>query len=348
MDDQHKNSKKNVTIHDLARELNVSASTVSRALKEHKSISKKTIKKVQQLANLRGYRPNLLAASLRKQRTTNIGMLLPWINRPFISNLISGAENTAREKGYNVVISQSHDSFENETDNTKALHDSQVCGLIVSLAMETQDYNHFNSFLDNNTPLVFVDRVPTSLDCYKVVIDNFAAGFKATQHLIEQGCQRIALLCGATHQNIYRDRLEGYLAALKQHNLPIDESLILKGKVLSSEEGLNLTEHLLALPSPPDGIFSTNDRAAVSVIKYAKSIGLKVPDELAVIGFNDDPVCQIIEPQLSSIVHPGVEMGEQAVKLALNLIESSGTQTNGSKTIVLDTELVVRASSLRK
>lgn len=348
MDDHQKNSKKKVTIHDLAKEMNVSASTISRALKGDKSISKATTKKIIKLAEKRGYRPNPLASSLRKLQTTNIGILIPWINRPFISDLISGAEKAARKVGYNVIISQSHDSFENEIDNAESLLNSRVCGLIVSLAMETQDYDHFTPFIENGTPLIFVDRVPDSLDTYKVIIDNFAAGFNATQHLIEQGCKRIAILCGATHQNVYRDRLKGYLEALKRHNLPVDESLIVKGKALSTEEGFNLARQLLALPSPPDGVFSTNDTAAVSVIRYAKSIGIKIPEELAVIGFNDDPVCQIVEPQLSSVVHPAMEMGKNTVNLVLNLIKGNTTQTNDSKTITLETELVLRASSLRK
>lgn len=348
MDDRQKYIKKPITIHDLAREMNISASTISRALKGHPSISKKTIKKVEQIAKERGYRPNQLAASLRRQQTTNIGVLVPWINRPFISDLISGAEKASREQGYNVIISQSHDSYENEIDNAKALLDSQVCGLIVSLAMETKEYDHFTPFLENGTPLVFVDRVPDTLDFYKVVIDNFSAGFNATKHLIEQGCQRIAHLGGATHQNVYRDRLKGYLEALKRHNLPVDESLILQGNVLSSEEGINLARHLLELENPPDGIFSANDTAAVSTIQYAKSIGVKIPDELAIIGFNDDPVCQIIEPQLSSVVHPALDMGENTVNLALDLIKGNKEQANGSKITTLETELVLRASSLRK
>ena len=348
MDGQQNSIKKTITIHDLAKEMNVSASTISRALKGHKSISKKTIKKVEQLAEERGYRPNLLAASLRKQQTTNIGILVPWINRPFISDLISGAEKAAREHGYNVIISQSHDSFENEIDNAKALLDSQVCGLIVSLAMETKEYDHFTPFLKNGAPLVFVDRVPVALDCYKVVIDNFTAGFNATQHLIEQGCRRIAHLGGAIHQNVYGDRLRGYLEALKHYNLPADESLILKGNVLSSEEGIKLARRLLELPHPPNGIFSANDTAAVSTIQYAKSIGVKIPEELAIIGFNDDPICQIIDPPLSSIVHPALEMGKNTVLQALKLIKGNGGEANGSKVIILDTELVIRASSLRR
>jgi LacI family transcriptional regulator len=338
---------KTVTIHDLAKELNVSASTISRGLKGHYSISQKTIKKIKKLAKKRGYRPNQLAASLRKKQTTNIGILVPWVNRPFISSLISGAEKTAREKGHNIIISQSHDSYENEVNNVKALYDSQVCALVVSLAMETKSYDHFGLFFKNDIPVIFVDRVPTDMDVYKVVIDNYTAAFNATKHLIEQGCKRIAHLGGATHQNIYRERTRGYVEALKQHHLPVDEQLLLKGNILSLEEGTRLAEHLLSLPNPPDGIFSANDTAAVCTIQYAKSIGIKIPEQLAVIGFNDDPVCQIVEPKLSSVVHPALKMGEITMEKILELtIENDFENGNGQPTI-LSTELVLRDSSLR-
>lgn len=349
MNETKKGIARTITIHDLAEELGVSASTVSRALKGHPRISKKTVNKVKKLAQQRGYRPNLVAASLRKKQTTNIGILVSRVNRPFISSLISGAEAAARARGYNVVISQSHDSFENEQDNVKALLDSQVCGLIVSLAMETEEYDHFNPFIENGTPLVFVDRVPETVNSHKVVIDNYTAAFRATQHLIEQGCRRIGHLGGLPHLNVYRERLRGYIAALEANNLPVDESLICRGNVLSAEEGSKLAKQLLSLPKPPDGIFSTNDTAAVGVIQYAKSIGVKIPEELAIIGFNDDPVCPIIDPPLSSVSHPAMAMGRIAVEQALHtLLDLDQEGHNGSNIIQLDTELVIRESSLRK
>lgn len=337
--------KSGVTIYDLAAELKVSPSTVSRALQNHPSIGKATIKAVKKLALERGYRLNSIAASLRKQQTNNIGVLVPWINRPFISSLISGAEATARAAGYNVLISQSHDSFENEKDNVKAFFESRICGLIVSLAMETKGYDHFNRFLENDTPIVFVDRIPEYLDVYKVNIDNYAAAFKATEHLVEQGCQRIAHFGGALHQTIYSERRRGYEDALKKYNLPVDESIIIHGDVLSADEGLKMTARLLKLASPPDGIFSANDTAAVSAIQYAKSIGIRIPDDLAVIGFNNDPLCTIIDPPLSSINHPAVEMGRIAVQQILRIKESEADLI--TQTITLKTDVVARASSLR-
>lgn len=338
--------KTGVTIYDLAAELNVSPSTVSRALQNHPSIGKTTIRAVKKLAVERGYRLNSIAASLRKQQTNNIGVLVSWINRPFISSLISGAEEAARAAGYNVLISQSHDSYENEKDNVKAFFESRICGLIVSLAMETKDYDHFNRFLENDTPVVFVDRIPEHLEGHKVIIDNYAAAFKATKHLIEQGCRRIAHFGGALHQTVYRERRRGYEDALRQSQLPIDESLIFHGDVLSADEGLKMTARLLALPNPPEGIFSANDTAAVSAIQFAKSIGVRIPEQLAVIGFNNDPLCLIIDPPLSSVSHPAVEMGRIAIQQILRIKESEENVI--TQTVTLNTEVIVRASSLRK
>ncbi len=338
--------KTGVTIYDLAAELDVSPSTVSRALQNHPSIGKAMIKAVKKLAVERGYRLNSIAASLRKQQTNNIGVLVPWINRPFISALISGAEAAARAAGYNVLISQSHDSVDNEIDNVKAFFESRICGLVVSLAMETRSFEHFDRFLEHDIPVVFVDRIPENLDGHKVVIDNYAAAFKATEHLIAQGCRRIAHFGGALHQTIYRERRRGYEDALKRHRLPLDEQIILHGDVLSADEGLKMTTRLLALPVPPEGIFAANDTAAVSAIQYAKSVGIRIPDQLAVIGFNNDPLSLIIDPPLSSVSHPAVDMGRIAIQQILQIKESDDDII--TQTITLKTEVIARASSLRK
>ena len=253
--------KKEITIYDIASELNLSPSTVSRALKDHHSIGKETKKAVVKLAKMRGYRPNSIAASLRSKKTNNIGVVVPWINRPFVSSLISGIEIEAGLKGYNVIISQSHDIFDNEVENAKALYDSRVSGLVVSLAMETTEYNHIQQFIDSNIPVVFVDRVAEDLNSDIVIIDNYAAGYMATEHLIEQGCKRIAHLGGAQHRNIYNEREQGYRQALKDYKLPIDEEIVVHNDVLSHEEGLKCAEYLLNLPIPPDGIFTATLKA---------------------------------------------------------------------------------------
>lgn len=340
-----KNSNKEVTIYDIAEALNVSPTTVSRALNDHHSISKETTAAVKKLARKLGYRPNSIASSLRKNKTNTIGVIMPLINRPFIASLISGIEESANDAGYNVIISQTFDSYEKEVTNAQTLYSSRVDGLIVSLAMETKNYEHFFPFQQKGIPVVFVDRVSYDMETDRVIIDNFAAAYKATEHLIDMGCKRIAHFAGTNHRNIYKGRQEGYLNALKTHNLPMDENLIVYSN-LSLEEGWKSAEYLLNLPQPPDGIFSANDSAAVSAIQFAKQKGLKVPQDLAIVGFNNDPISSIIDPGLTTITHPAFEMGKIAAQQVLKHKEHKDIVT--SETIILKTELLIRESSLRK
>ena len=252
-------NNRDITIYDIANELNLSSSTVSRALKNHRSISKKTIKRVNDMANKMGYTPNELASSLRNNKTKTIGVLISRINRPFMSSLISGIEETAQKAGYNVIITQSHDSYKDEVNMAQALYNSRVSGIICSLAMETTKTSHFDQFMEKDIPLVFVDRVPKDFDTYRVMIDNYSAGYKATNHLIEMGAKRIAHIGGLKFRNIYKERERGYRDALKEHNLPIDEDLIQHVKSMSYDEGEKATNKLLDMDNPPDGIFSSND-----------------------------------------------------------------------------------------
>jgi DNA-binding LacI/PurR family transcriptional regulator len=341
-------NKKDITIYDIAEELNVSPSTVSRALKDHHSIGKKTKKAVKKFATEIGYKPNNVAASLRNNKTNTIGVIISWINRPFISSLISGIESVANREGYNVIFSQSNDKQASEISNAHTLFSSRVEGLIVSLAMETTNYDHFKEFTNSNIPVVFVDRVTESLNTDLVVIDNTLASFTATQHLIEQGCKRIAHFAGAQHRNVYRNRRLGYEKALKEYGLEVDESLIVQTKNLSSEEGYEATEMLLKSPNPPDGIFAANDTSAISAIQCAKKMGVEIPSELAIIGFNNDPICEIIDPPLSSMSHPAYEMGELAMTQLLRQKEKQVHEhVEKSNIIKLKTELIARQSSLR-
>ena len=340
-----KRNKKEVTIYDIAEELNVSATTVSRALNDHFSIGKETTLAVKKLAKEMGYRPNIIASGLRKNKTNAIGVIVSWIHRPFISSLISGIEEVADKAGYNVIISQSCDSFEKEITKAQTLYASRVDGLIVSLAMDTRNYEHFAPFQQNDIPLVFVDRVSFEMETDRVIINNFDAAFSATEHLISMGCKRIAHFAGAQHRNIYKERQDGYIHALKKHNLPIDQNLILHSK-LSMEEGRKGTEYLLQLADPPDAIFSANDSAAVSAIQCAKEKGVKVPEALAVVGFNNDGISSIVEPSLTTISHPAIDMGKIAAQQVLK--HKKDKDVVQSETIVLKTGLIVRESSMRK
>src|SRR5690606_7943263 len=276
-----------------------------------------------------------------------IGIMIARINRPFVSSLISGIEESARKSGYNVIISQSNDSYKNEIQNAKALYDSRISGLVVSLSMETKTLNHFQQFLDLGIPVVFVDRVPEELNTYKVLIDNYSAGYKATQHLIEQGCKRIAHFAGAQHVNVYHERKKGYLDALIDNKISIDKDLIINFNTLSFEEGEKTTKKLLKMDNPPDGIFSSNDTAAIGSIISAKKMGVRVPEDLAIIGFNDDPLASIVDPGLSSVTHPALDMGRiSAEKILEHLL--NGYKSNNTDTTILGTRLKVRSSSKRK
>lgn len=336
-----------VTIYHIAEKLGLATSTISRALKDHHSIGKKTKIKVQKTAKEMGYRPNVLAASLRGNRMKTIGVLVSTITQPFLSSLISGVEIAAQKAGYNVLIMQSHDSYQEEINLTQSLYNNRVSGIICSLAMETKDTSHFQIFIDNNIPLVFVDRVPENFDTFRVLIDNYAAGYKATQHLISQGCKRIGHLTFGSEFSIFHERKKGYMAALKDANLPIEEELVVKLKALTYEEAEKACSKLLSLKKCPDGIFAPGDILGVSVIQCAKKKGIKIPEELAVIGFNNDPISYIIDPNLSTISHPAKKMGQTSAKIILKSLLSS-KKYEAKKSTFLDTEVFVRESSQRK
>lgn len=340
-------NKTHVTIYDLAKELKVSPSTISRALRGHSSISQDKIKAISKLAKKRNYIPNNLAANLRQNKSNNIGVITTWINRNFHAQIISGAEEEVSNQGMNVIILQSHDRYLDEVHNAQALLNSRVSGLIVSLAMETINYDHFLPFFRNNIPVAFADRVPAELASHKVLIDNVHTAYVATKHLIDQGCRRIAHLSGQRHRENYRERISGYTKALKESGLKIEKKYIYEFATKSVDEAVEATRQLMALPVPPDAIFCTNDNMAVGILQYCKKTGIKVPDQLAVMGFNNDPITTIIEPNLTSTINPGFEIGKQAAKLILDHTRLKWTSKNFT-TIKLGTELVVRESTLKK
>jgi DNA-binding LacI/PurR family transcriptional regulator len=336
---------RHVTIYDIAKRLNLATSTISRALKDHHSISEKTIKKVKQTAREMGFVPNTLAAGLRGNQSKTIGILIPTVTQPFLSSLISGIEITARKSEYSVIIMQSHDSYDVEVDLAKSLYSNRVSGVICSLAMETKDTSHFRQFSNNNIPLVFVDRVPRDYDTFRVVINNHLAGYKATKHLIEQGCKRIAhLTAGSEFGTLYNERKRGYMDALLEHDLPIDEDLIVSLKEMTYEEGVKGCNQLFDLKQPPDGLFAPGDILAVSAVQTAKKRGIKVPEEFAVIGFNNDPISEIIEPNISTITHPAEKMGKAAAELIIKNLKSV-KEEDAKEITFLNTQVLIRESS---
>ncbi|KAF2343089.1 LacI family DNA-binding transcriptional regulator [Flavobacterium tistrianum] len=335
---------RHVTIYDIAKRLNLATSTISRALKDHHTISDKTIRKVKKTAEEMGFVPNTLAAGLRGNKSKTLGVLIPTITQPFLSSLISGIEITARKSGYSVIIMQSHDSYEEEVNMTKSLYSSRVSGVICSLAMETKDTSHFQQFSNNNIPLVFVDRVPKDFNTFRVVIDNYTAGYKATKHLIDQGCKRIAhMTAGAEFGNLYNERKRGYIDALADYGIPLKEELVINLKAMTYDAGVKACNKLFGLKTPPDGLFAPGDILAVSAVQTAKKKGIRVPQDFAVIGFNNDPISEIIEPNITTITHPAEKMGKAAANIVIDTIESH--KEEAKEITFLNTEVLVRESS---
>lgn len=334
---------KRITIYDIARKMGISYTTVSRALRSQQGIAKETIEEVQKVAHEMGYKPNTIASSLRTNKSFSIAVLIPQINRAFISTLISGIEELAKEKGYHVMIYQSHDSEQNEIEIVQSILARKVDGVIISLAMQTNSYDHIQLLLDHHVPTVMCDRVHDGLEIDRVVIDNFNAGFKVTDYLIQTGHQRIAYIGGENLRNIHRDRMEGYIAALKKNNIPVDNDLISLHN-LSENHGIKAIDKFMSLPNPPDAIFSGNDTAAVSALLHLQELGYRVPQDISIIGFNNDPIASIVRPKLSTVQHPAYEIGRQAVERLLFRLEDPNQHSIPAKTITLKTSLDIKSS----
>ena len=336
--------KGEITIYDISRALNISASTVSRGLNNNPRVRKEVRRKIVQAANEMGYQPNKFASSLRLKRTHTLGVVLPRIDSHFMSTVISGMEKVAKQEGYQLLISQSEESEFLEAENIQALFNSRVDGFLVSLSAETKNLDHFRYVFRKNIPILFFDRVFCQSNCICVVIDNFKAGYDATQHLIDQGCRKIATITGNLNRNVYIDRLRGFKQALSDNSVPYDEDLLIVSD-LSYSSGELIVRELMKHKAMPDAIFAANDSSAASTICELKKAGYRIPEDIAVVGFNDDPVSMVIEPNLTTIHYPGREMGEIAASTIINILE--GTQFEKVSTIILNSELIVRQSSLR-
>lgn len=276
-----------------------------------------------------------------------IGVIVPRIDIAFHSHVISGVEELAYKMGYNVTIYQSRDSFEREVAITTILQTNMVAGIIACLALETRDCSHFARFNNLKVPLVFYDRVSNELEASKVIIDDFDAASRVTQHLINTGCRRIAHIAGCQTTSIFADRLEGYKAALHRNDLNFDPNLVCCANDLSYEEGARCARKLLKLASIPDGIFCANDYTAIGAIQVIKKANLKIPDDIAVAGFSNYPVSTIIEPSLTTIDDRAAEMGKTAARMLIRQIEERDVNI-ASETIVLKTDLIVRNSTRRE
>ncbi len=334
--------KSQVTIKDIAKELGISPSTVSRALKDHPDISTKTKVAVKELAEKLHYKPNAIALSLRNEKTNTIGLVIPGIVHYFFSSVISGIEDYANDKHFNVMICQSNESYEKEIISVQTLLDSRVDGLIISMSKTTNEYKHFKDIEEYGLPLVFFDRICEEIKTDRVIVDDEKGAFEAVEYLISLGCKRIAHLCGPQGLLISQNRLNGYLKALKLHNIPIDEELIINCDTY--EKALECTDDLLSLKNPPDGIFAVNDLTAIGAMKVIKTKGLKIPEDISIIGFTNGMVSSLVEPSLTSVNQKGYEMGKIAAELLINRINNN-EDNYAPITKIIKTNLVIRNST---
>lgn len=332
-----------VTIKDIARELGVSPSTVSRALKDHPDISEETRRHVRELADRMKYKPNAIALSLKNRKSNVVGVIIPQIVHYFFSSVISGIEEVAGKYGYSVMIAQSNELFDKEVEAMAALADGRIDGLLISISKETVKYEHLRQFKEEGIEIVFFDRVPDDFKSDSVVIDDFQGALKAVQHLIDGGHRRILHLAGPQTRLIGRKRLKGYLQALENNRIPFDEKLVVPCD--SFDAALNMMPELVSSGLQFDAVFTVNDFTAAGVIQALKKLGKHVPEDMAVVGYGDDDIAKMIDPTLTTVRQPGKEMGARAMEL-LHKRLSSLEESNDIISEVLQAELVQRNSSL--
>lgn len=337
--------KPRITLKKIAREFGVSISTVSKALKDSHEISEETRGKIKAFADYYNYKPNNLALQLRNQKTSVIGVIIPEIVHHFFSTVINGIEKYATEKGYNVMICLSNESYEKEVSNMGVLTNGSVDGLIVSIARETQqnqNFKHFEALITDDFPLVLFDRINDDIKCDKVIIDDIGGAFKATNHLIEIGSKRIALITTQDFITVGSLRREGYLKALKSNGIEVDESLIYK--INDNEDLYEQIKKVINVANPPDAILAVNEIYAANALKISHEKGLNIPKDIAIIGFTSGLISEFTSPPLTSVMQHGYLMGAQAAELLINRIEHKGSE-EFQKTVI-STDLKIRKSTL--
>jgi LacI family transcriptional regulator len=338
-------AKKRASITDLARQLNISVSTVSRALSGHSAISEATTKRVTALAKELNYQPNSMASGLRKGRSNLLGVVVPHIDGNFFSQVVKGIEAAASKAGYHVLICQSNEDMAHERENLETLMNAQVEGILVSLSRTTNEFRHFEKVRKRDIPLVFFDRVLEGYAVNAVVLDDRAGGYRATKHLLEQGYRRIAHFSGPQYLNIYKHRRQGYEDALREYGLPVEEALILYGH-MDMPDGSAGMQQLLALPEPPDAVFSGSDFSAAGALAVLNERGLRVPEDMGLVGYSNELFSRLTRPMITSIDQHCEVMGRTATRLLLQIMEER-EQHFAPRHVVLQPELFVRASSLR-
>ncbi|MFT3795066.1 LacI family DNA-binding transcriptional regulator [Flavobacterium sp.] len=337
--------KRKVTLKQIAKELDVSISTVSKSLRDSPEISEDTRQKVQAFAKLYNYKPNLIALSLKNRKTKTIGIIIPEIVHHFFATVISGIEHVANEHGYNVMVCLSDESFDKEVINMEMLANGSIDGFILSLSKETQhkkDFHHITEVINQGMPVVMFDRVTNDILCDKVIIDDNLAAFNAVQQLINKDFKKIALITTVDYVSVGKLRTDGYIKALKNNDRKVDDNLILK--IEDIEHCDEPIEALLA-NHDLDAVFAVNELFAVTAIKAAKKLGKKVPEDLSVIGFTDGIISKYSSPSITTVSQNGIKMGGKAAQMLIDRLESEDEEEEHYKTEVIETHLVLREST---
>ena len=336
--------KSKATLKQIAKELHVSVSTVSKALNDSPEISEQTKAKVKEYAKLKNYKPNVIGLNLKNRKTKTIGVIIPNILNSFFAKVFTGIEKVAEEKGYNVITCISNESLEKEINTLEMLSNGTIDGFILSVSEEAQklnEFSHFNDIINEGTPIVMFDRISEEVNCDKVIVDDFESSMNATEHLINSGCKKIALFSSIDNLSVGKLRAQGYLKALEKNGIPINDVNII---LTDSEEDFDKKAQLLFDKHKIDGIFAVDEHAAVSAIKLGLKNGYKIPEELSVIGFADGVWSRRLSPSLSTVSQHGPEIGEAAAKLLIEELESKDEEYK-HKTTVIKTELRQREST---
>lgn len=336
--------KKPSTLSDIAKQLGISVSTVSRALHDHPAINRNTKKKVISLANKLNYQPNMLALNLLNRRTNTIGIIVPEITSYYFSSVISGIQDLFHDTEYRLFISQSEESFEEEKNILNTLSKVRVDGFLVSPTSETHDTGHFNKIVENGAPIVIFDRDCEGFEADRVLVDDYDGAFQAVEYLIKTGCRRIAHITGPSNLSISRHRLRGYMDALKKHDIPLTRELIFEVGGFTPEFGVAAAKNMMNLTQLPDAIFAINDGIAIGAMYVIKEAGIRIPDQISVVGFDDEPHSSYFIPPLTSVWQPVYDMGLLSARILLNKL-TSATKSEMFRYELLKPELILRESS---
>lgn len=336
---------KKTTIKDIANVLGITPSAVSKALNNHPRISEKTKNAVIQVAQNLNYQPNHIASALRKGKTNLVGVIIPRASSNFFSSIIEKIEDILNDKGYNVIITQSNESYKKECASIEALLFTQVDGIIASMANETVKLDFYNKVKKKGIPLILFDRGENDLNVDYVGIDDYQSSHMVINHLVEQGCKRIAHISGNSNARIYKNRIRGYIDALEQHNLPFKKELLIESN-LRQKDGRKIMQQLLELPERPDAVYASGDYVALGALEVLKQNNIKVPEDMALVGFSNEPFSSIVTPAITSIEQHSEKIGELAALIFLKRVAAPNEEVSLNK-MILTPELIVRGSSLR-